>query len=67
MLFTNEIFTPQELMRINIDRTMMAINFYKEGHRAFSDEQKDEVYDFVMNMLTDTLAPENLIDMKSLR
>ena len=49
-----------------MDRTMLAINFYKECGRHFSETEKNELHDFIIRMITEDTAPENIIDYKTL-
>ena len=66
MLFTNNLFTPMEMVKINMDRTMLAINFYKECSRNFSETEKNDLYDFIFDMITEKTAPEYIIEYKDL-
>lgn len=66
MLFTNNIFTPAEMIKINMDRTMLAINFYKECGRHFSETEKNDLHDFIFNMISEETNPENIINYRDL-
>lgn len=57
MIDATNTFTSHEILRVNIDRLALAIQFLEKSKNQLEDEDKAELIQFIFNLLIRDTSP----------